>query len=148
MIEKINILSLIHKICKIPLFRGCPPCLAALSRGTSRFRSNTKRQLVVFLNTAHFLTIGVSLALVVAFFLYAVDGQPFTTESDSYAAAETEEFLPNVREIVGEIHSGDSLTSSFRSNGVDEEIQQSVITAFDGLVDFREMKPEDRYTLT
>lgn len=148
MVEKINIFALIRKTCKASLFRVCPPCLAAFSRGLARFHNHTQRHLVIFLNTAHFLTVGVSLALVVAFFLYAVDGQPIKKGSDSQASGEAEEFLPNVREIVGEIRPGDSLSSSFRSNGVDEEVRESVITAFDGVVDFREMKPKDRYTLT
>ncbi|MBU4033827.1 MAG: hypothetical protein KKG34_03410, partial [Proteobacteria bacterium] len=102
------------------------------------------------MNTSHFLTIGVSIALVVAFFLYAVDGNPIPDAPGviSYTSVETEEFLPNVREIVGEIRPGDSLTSSFRSNGVEEEVRQSVISAFDGVVNFRDMKPNDRYTLT
>lgn len=148
MIEKNNILTLMRKLGSASLFRVCPPCLAALSRGLARFHNHTQRHLVIFLNTAHFLTLGVSLALVVAFFLYAVGGQPITAEFDSHASGEIEDFLPNVREIVGEIRSGDSLSSSFRSNGVEEEVRESVITAFEGLVDFREMKPNDRYTLT
>lgn len=150
MAKEINIPSLLRKTRKAFIFRLCPPCLAALSRGVSRFRNSTKRQLVIFLNTSHFLTVGVSFALVVAFFLYAVDGNPIPVGSgvDSHASGETEEFLPNVREIVGELRPGDSLSSSFRFHGVDEEVRQSVITAFDGLVDFREMKPNDRYTLT
>lgn len=145
MAEKITISSLLRKACAASLFRVCPPCLTALSRGLARFRNNTQRHLAIFLNTSHFLTLGVSLALVVAFFLYAVDGQPIKNGS---AANENEDFLPNVREIVGEIRPGDSLSSSFRSNGVDEEVRQSVITAFEGQVDFRDMKPHDRYTLT
>ncbi|MFA6500059.1 MAG: M23 family metallopeptidase [Desulfurivibrionaceae bacterium] len=145
MVEKTNIFTLIRQTCKAYIFRLCPPCFAALSRGLARFHNHTQRHLSIFLNTSHFLTLGVSLALVVAFFLYAVDGHPLKTES---AANETEEFLPNVRKIVGEIRPGDSLTSSFRSNGVDEDVRQSVISAFDGQVDFRDMKPNDRYTLT
>ncbi|HIJ91399.1 MAG: M23 family metallopeptidase [Desulfobulbaceae bacterium] len=137
MIKENNKLSLLRK--------ACPACFVALSRGMSRFRNNTKRQLVFFLNTSHFLTVGVSLALVVAFFLCALNGSSIPLEP---VATETEEFLPNVREIVGVIRPGDSLTSSLRSNGVDEEVRQSVITAFDGQVDFRDMKPHDRYTLT
>ena len=148
MVEKNNIFALIRKLGTASLFRVCPPCLAALARWASRFHNHTQRHLVIFLNTAHFLTIGVSLALVVAFFLYAVDGQPITTGADTHASGETEDFLPNVREIVGEIRPGDSLSSSFRSNGVEEEVRDSVITAFDGVMDFREMKPNDRYTLT
>ena len=147
MAEKINIFALVRKIGKASLFRVCPPCLAALSRGLARFRNHTQRHLVIFLNTSHFLTIGISLSLVVAFFLYAVDGQPIKG-GDSHATGEIEGFLPNVREIVGEIRPGDSLSSSFHSNGVEKEVRESVITAFDGVVDFREMKPNDRYTLT
>ena len=150
MAKEINISSVFRKTCKAVLSRFCPPCLTAISRGVSRFRNSTKRHLVFFLNTSHFLTIGVSLALVVAFFLYAVDGNPIPEAPgvNTYAAGETEEFLPNVREIVGEIRPGDSLTSSFRSNGVEEEVRQSVISAFEGVVNFRDMKPNDRYTLT
>jgi len=122
--------------------------VAAISRGLTRFHSHTQRHLIIFSNTSHFLTIGVSLALVVAFFLSAVDGQPIPNGHDLHATGEIEEFLPAVREIVGEIQPGDSLTSSFRSNGVEEEVQESVISAFDGVVNFREMKPNDRYTLT
>ena len=145
MAEKINISALASNACKAILSRLCPPCLIAFSRGLARFRNHTKRHLAIFLNTTHFLTVGISLALVVAFFLYALNGKAMLARS---AANETEEFLPNVREIVGEIRSGESLSSSFRSNGVDEEVRQSVVTAFNGMVNFREMKPHDRYTLT
>jgi len=148
MVEKNKLFALIRQTCKSFLYRVCPLCLAALSRSLARFRSHTKRHLVIFFNTSHFLTLGVSLALIVAFFLYAVDGQPVPDGHDLHATGEIEEFLPSVREIVGEIQPGDSLTSSFRSNGVEEEVQESVITAFDGVVNFREMKPNDRYTLT
>lgn len=127
-----------------------PSCIVAFSRGMSRFAGNMKRLLVIFLNTSHFLTVGISLALVVAFFFCALDGEAMLEQTLDNPAIfeETEDFLPNVREIVGEIRPGDSLTSSFRSNGVDEEVRQSVISAFDGQFDFREMKPNDRYTLT
>ena len=148
MAEEINIFSRLRKTGNNVLSRLCPPCLAAFSRGVSRFRSNAKRQLVLFLNTSHFLTVGVSLSLIVAFFLCAVDGKPLSVRSDSDTSVETEEFLPNVRKIIGEIRPGDSLSSSFRSNGIAEDVRQSVITAFDGVMDFREMKPNDRYTLT
>ncbi len=135
---------------KIKKFRVCPVCLAAFLQKASRFGSNTKRHLVLFLNSSHFLTVGVSLALVAAFFLCAVAGESLLprTAANPSVAGETEDFLPNVREIIGEIHPGDSLASSFRSNGVDEEVQQSVISAFEGQVNFRDMKPHDRYTLT
>ncbi|OGQ87196.1 MAG: hypothetical protein A2512_09410 [Deltaproteobacteria bacterium RIFOXYD12_FULL_56_24] len=148
MVEKNKFFALIRQTCKSSLYRVCPPCLAALSRGLARFRSHTNRHLVIFVNTSHFLTLGVSLALVVAFFLSAVGGQPIPNKHDSHATGEIEELLPAVREIVGEIQPGDSLTSSFRTNGVEEEVQASVISAFDGVVNFREMKPNDRYTLT
>jgi len=148
MVEKINISAFVSNACKAFLSRLCPPCLVAFSRGLARFRNHTKRHLAIFVNTTHFLTVGISLALVVAFFLYTVKGYPITAGSDSHASGETGDFLPNVREIVGEIRPGDSLSSSFRSNGVDDEIQHSVVTAFSGMVNFREMKPKDRYTLT
>jgi murein DD-endopeptidase MepM/ murein hydrolase activator NlpD len=156
MIKILNRFSHLGKRYKAFISRVCPPCLSAFSRGLNRFRNNTQRHLTIFLSTSHFLTLGISLALVVAFFLYGVDGQPISTGKsiairsveDFHASGETEEFLPNVREIIGEIRPGDSLTSSFRSNGVDEEVQASVITAFNGLVNFRNMKPNDRYTLT
>jgi len=115
MAEKINISALASNACKAILSRLCPPCLVAFSKGLARFRNHTKRHLAIFLNTTHFLTIGISLALIVAFFLYAVNGKAILAKS---AANETEEFLPNVREIVGEIRPGDSLTSSFRSTGL------------------------------
>jgi murein DD-endopeptidase MepM/ murein hydrolase activator NlpD len=142
--EKINIHALVSKTCAALLSRVCPPCLVAFSKGLARFRNHTKRHLAIFLNTSHFLTLGISIALVVAFFLYTVNGKAMLARSQ----ANEEEFLPNVREIVGEIRPGDSLSSSFRSNGVDEEVQHSVVTAFNGMVNFREMKPHDRYTLT
>ncbi|MCX5875085.1 MAG: M23 family metallopeptidase [Deltaproteobacteria bacterium] len=145
MVKVSNISAFVSNASKAFLSWLCPPCLAAFSRGLARFRNHTKRHLAIFLNTTHFLTLGVSLALIVAFFLYAVNGKAMLARSQ---ANETEEFLPNVREIVGEIRPGDSLSSSFRSNGVDEEVRKSVITAFNGMVNFREMKPHDRYTLT
>lgn len=141
-------MALLSRICSSS--RICPPCLAAFSKGLSRFRNYTKRHLVIFLNTSHSLTLGFSFTLVIAFFLFAVHEQPIPAgyEIDPHAASETEDFLPNVREIVGEIQPGDSLASSFRANGVNEDVQQSVVSAFDGMVDFRDMKPQDRYTLT
>ncbi len=156
MAKKPNIFFLVRKagmallswICSSS--RICPLYLAAFSKGLSRFCNNTKRHLVIFLSTSHFRTLACSFTLVIAFFLFAIHEQPLPPgyEIDPHAASETEDFLPNVREIVGEIQPGDSLASSFRANGVAKEVQQSVVTAFDGLVDFREMKPQDRYTLT
>jgi murein DD-endopeptidase MepM/ murein hydrolase activator NlpD len=155
MTEKINKSALPRKRCTEFIFRSCPLCLAALSRVSSAFCFHAKKQMVFFLNTSHFLTLGIVSSLLLAFFLYAVDGQPIQTQSvtaqtvvDAYAVEETEEFLPAVREIVGEIRQGESLVSSLHSNGIDSEIRQTVISAFDGLVNFREMKPNDRYTLT
>lgn len=122
--------------------------IPTLTHYLSRFRSNLNGQPAASFNTSHYLIVGVSLALAVTFYIHTVEGLPFPADSGPYAFAEREELLPNVREIVGEIRPGDSLSSSLRANGVDEEIEQSVISAFDGVVDFRKMKPQDRYTLT
>ncbi|OGQ99504.1 MAG: hypothetical protein A2505_03570 [Deltaproteobacteria bacterium RIFOXYD12_FULL_55_16] len=153
MAKKIKISSislLLGKAYQAIPFRLCAQCLAFFSRKILRFRNQAKRQPVFFVSTSHFLALAVSLALVIAFLPYALDIRSIAEHSGAglSSLAETEEFLPNVREIIGEIRPGDSLTSSFRANGVDEEVRQSVITGFDGMVDFRGMKPQDRYTLT
>lgn len=153
MAKKIKISSiffLLGKTCKTIPYQLCAQCLAFFSRKMLRFRKHSKRQPVFFLSTSHFLALAVSLALSIAFLPCVLDIRSIAEHSGAglYSSTETEDFLPNVREIVGEIRPGDSLTSSFRANGVDEEVRQSVITAFDGIVDFREMKPQDRYTLT
>lgn len=156
MAKKINIFSLIRKtnmafFAWTALFsHKFPLLLAVFLRGLSCFRNNSKRHLTIFFRTSHSRTLACSFTLVIAFFLFAVHEQPIPAgyEIDPHAASATEDLLPNVREIVGEIRPGDSLVSSFRANGVEEDVQQSIVSAFAGMVDFRDMKPQDRYTLT
>jgi len=122
-------------------------------KGLCFFCGDSRKQLVTFLNTSHFLTLGVSIAILLAFFLYSVDGKGVSVQSTAVAGypsaqAEKADNGPSLTEIVGEIRPGDSLSSSFRYFGVDEEVGKDVISAFDGHLNFRELRPSDRYVVT
>lgn len=116
---------------------------------------HSRKQLVTFLNTSHFLTVSVSATLVLAFFLYSLDGTlvspqtqlPTNIAADSETAQEHEP-EPAFTEIAGEIRPGDSLSTSFRAYGISEEVSQAVVKAFDGLLNLRNLRPRDRYLLT
>jgi len=124
-------------------------CNAILSC-CKKIQSGKKLRRAPLIKTWHFTTAGCICAMALALLLHAGSGNDLVTAGiyDPHAAAETEELLPNVREIVGEIKPGDSLVSSFQANGVPNDVSQSFVEALDGLVNFREMKPSDRYTLT
>jgi len=134
------------------LFCSCK-VIFSIFNNLSRFAGNSKKQLVTFLNTSHFLTVGLSAALVLTFFLYSLDGSLVSpqTQLPANVAADSEteqEPAPAFTEIAGEIRPGDSLSSSFHAYGISEEIRQTVVNAFDGLLNFRNLRPRDRYLLT
>ncbi|MFZ5774793.1 MAG: peptidoglycan DD-metalloendopeptidase family protein [Thermodesulfobacteriota bacterium] len=124
----------------------CLRGLRAFCDRVCRFRNRGQRQLSIFINTSHFLTLGVTIALAVAFFLFAVDGQLSQRPKPTQVAQE--EPLPSLREIVGEIRPGDSFTSSLQHYGVDEETRLSLVNAFKGHLNFKTLKPNDRFVLT
>ncbi|MGV1098953.1 M23 family metallopeptidase [Thiovibrio sp. JS02] len=144
------------------IVRFCKEYVFPFLKGLCIFCGDSRKQLVTFLNTSHFLTLGVSIALVVAFFLYSVDGKMTLGRSlavaslapaqgkqtDGAGPAGKEDSETSFTEIVGEIRPGDSLSSSFRYYGVDEEVRLTVINAFGGLINFRELRPRDKYVVT
>ena len=139
------------KICKRIVAQQILSFLNRIVVSFSRFGSNSRKQLVTFLNTSHFLTVGVSATLILAFFLYSLDGYlvlPQTGPAASVASGEDAEPEPALTEIAGEIRPGDSLSSSFHAYGISEEVRQTVIGAFGDLLNFRNLRPNDRYLLT
>lgn len=134
------------RLCQLLLaaVASCRACVAAPRAGRKNQAPGGR------ITTRHFLAAGVSSALALALLLHAAPENAVLPGAayDPHASAEVEELLPNVREIVGEIRPGDSLVSSLQAKGVNEEVSQSFVEAMDGLVNFREMKPNDRYTLT
>lgn len=124
----------------------CRP-MRAMARRILRLGNGSQRQLTIFVNTSHFLTVGISIAIAVGFFLFAVDGQ-LTRRITKPEQVAQEEPLPAYHEIVGEIRPGDSFTSSLQHYGVNEETRLSLVNAFDGHLNFRTLKPNDRFVLT
>lgn len=126
-----------------------------IASNISRFGSNGKKQLITFLNTSHFLTVSVSVSgiLILAFFLHALNGTFALPQSGTspatVAVLEPESGpQPEFTEIAGEIRPGDSLSSSFRYYGINEDLRKTVVSAFAGLLNFRDLRPHDRYLLT
>lgn len=119
-----------------------------------------KHQFVTFLNTSHFLTIAVSLTVATAVFLYsgsdlqvpvqnmAVASIPL--ESQAHAALPPAVIEPahNYIDIVGELAKGETLSTSFKRAGVSDDVRLQVIRSFEGVLDFRDLRPRDRFTVT
>ncbi len=148
-------LEMLFKMINIPsLLRFLKYDLCPFLKSLCVFCGDSRKQLVTFINTSHFLTLGVSLALVVAFFFYSVDGRlaasipPVQQPAKKAESQGVEEAGPSLTEIVGQIRPGDSLSSSFRYYGVDDEVRLTVVNAFEGLLDFRSLRPNDRYVVT
>jgi murein DD-endopeptidase MepM/ murein hydrolase activator NlpD len=134
------------------VLQQCSSFLPRMVGSITLLTAHSKKQLVTFINTSHFLTVGVSATLILAFFFYTLDGYllPQTEETVAAAPAQEEEFAPEsaYTEIAGEIRPGDSLNSSFRAYGISEEVRQTVVSAFGDILNFRNLRPRDRYLLT
>lgn len=102
------------------------------------------------METFYFIAVSVPLAISLSILLQNANQEGILSGStyDPHSSADAGDLLANVREITGEIRSGESLAASLKANGVNEEASQSFVDALDGLVNFRGMRPNDRYSLT
>jgi murein DD-endopeptidase MepM/ murein hydrolase activator NlpD len=50
--------------------------------------------------------------------------------------------------ITGKITRGDSIAASFRKNNISESVKNEFLTSLKGVLNFKQLKPGDRYTIT
>ncbi|HIJ79097.1 MAG: M23 family metallopeptidase [Desulfobulbaceae bacterium] len=56
--------------------------------------------------------------------------------------------IVNLLKIQGELKRGETLSSSFKRAGVSDEVRLEVIRNFKGLLDFRDLRPHDQFSVT
>lgn len=102
------------------------------------------------METCYFIAVSIPIAISLSILLQNANQRGILAGStyDPHSSPDAGDLVANVREITGEIRHGDSLVASLKANGVNEEASQSFVDALDGLVNFRDMKPNDRYSLT
>ncbi len=124
-----------------------------------------KRTCEFFINSTHFSTIIVTVAVVGAVLFFAnitpaslPDRATLATleqESEDYlrkleqsqARQETTPAWPEeYATISGELQSGDTLSDALRRSGIGEPVRSQIIGALSGRLDFRTLRPRDRFT--
>jgi murein DD-endopeptidase MepM/ murein hydrolase activator NlpD len=124
------------------------------------------RTIGLFLNTSHFLTVALFCCVTAGVFFNTIVPGTRISQTDSgtaiasipplpEAATFPEEILlpepvypePTYHEIRGEILRGDTLSNSFKRYGVTEKNRLIIIRNLQGHINFRDLRPGDRYTL-
>lgn len=146
-----------------------------MTRNIASVIQSTKRTLVFFVNSVHFSTITVTVVAVTAALFFAnitpaslpdsrtlvtlnesaadhlarlaaaqQDGEEAGLESEAAARAE-QSWPADYQRIEGELARGDNLAAALRRVGLDEALRSQVITGLAGLLDFRSLRPGDRF---
>ncbi len=121
------------------------------------------RSLKIFLNTSHFPTLVLTVVVTLAVVLFAnitpaslperraLPSLPGLAEKalkdDSLAALAGADFPAGYTEINGTLQPGDTLGNALRRRQVSEQIRSQIINALDGHLDFRNLRPSDRYAV-
>lgn len=119
-----------------------------------------------FLNSTHFSTLVVTVAVIGAALFFAnitpaslpepTTLNNFEQEAESYLLKfeQTEELQTTAQvwpeeytTIAGELRSGDTLSDALRRSGIEEQLRSRIIGALGGLLDFRSLRPRDRFSL-
>lgn len=132
-----------------------------------------KRTWNFFVNSAHFPTIFVTVAVVGAALFFAnitpaslPEPAPISTfeqETARYLTrlAQTEEaaeatgsdhesanpWPTSYTRVEGSLQNGDTLSNALRRGGIEEPVRSRIIGALTGLLDFRSLRPRDRFTV-
>jgi murein DD-endopeptidase MepM/ murein hydrolase activator NlpD len=122
---------------------------------TARFScSCCRKTLKFFLNTPHFPTVVIAVSVMATVFANVTPPDPNRTspwatiwQPGDAAPAASNPPPAGTREIIGFLQPGDSLSTSFKRCQVPESVGQQVIRALRGIVDFRELRPRDRFAL-
>ena len=122
---------------------------------TARFSCSCCRKTIkFFLNTPHFPTVVIAVSVMATIFANATPPGPDRTSpwatiwQASDAAPDASSQAPaGTREIIGFLQPGDSLSALFKRCQIPESAGQQVIAALRGTIDFRELRPHDRFAL-
>lgn len=116
-----------------------------------------KKQFVTFINTSHFLTVAIFFSLATAIFSYTIGGSHLADGSSAIAALPPVNFnqqlvvhqpIVDYVKIQGELKRGETLSTSFKRVGVSDVVRLQVIRKFKGLLDFKDLRPHDHFTVT
>ncbi|MEW6593937.1 MAG: peptidoglycan DD-metalloendopeptidase family protein [Thermodesulfobacteriota bacterium] len=112
-----------------------------------------RRTLKFFINTPHFPTVVIAVSVVATIFANVTPPDPNSASAwghlwqGSRSAPPEDKTSSDGYEFTGILHPGDSLTSSFQRYEVPDSVGQQVIQALRGAIDFRNLRPRDRYSL-
>ena len=110
-----------------------------------------------FLDSPHFLTVSLFFAVVVTIFFNVLSlpvlqlHTPAPTKAIASINPQTlsspDKKTEQYKKITGELLPGDTLRNSFQRAHVDENMRVEIIKAFRGVLDFRSLRPHDKYTV-
>lgn len=118
-----------------------------------------RRTFRFFFNTPHFPTVVIAISIATTIFAN-VNNPTLSTGETSWASfnlrnsassdltqdTQADESAPGT-EVTGYLRPGDSLTSSFRRHQITDSVRFQVIEALKGVLDFRDLRPHDRYAV-
>ncbi len=111
-----------------------------------------RKTLKFFINTSHFPTVVIAVCVVATIFANAPS--PTTPNGASgwskfwrgaAAPVATSQVCPQTQRITGSLLPGDTLSTSFQRCQIPENVGNQVIEALRGAIDFRGLRPHDRY---
>lgn len=120
---------------------------------TARFScSCCRKTLKFFFNTPHFPTVVIAISVVATICVNATPPDPNSPSGWArfwQKNAPADAILPpaETREIVGFLKPGDSLSASLKRHQIPESVGQQVVQALRGTLDFRTLRPHDRFSL-
>lgn len=115
--------------------------------------TSCRKTLKFFVNTQHFPTVVIAICVAATIFANATPPDPNATGTwasfwRGHGVATVKTGQPAAgQEIFGSLRPGDSLSASFRRYQIPESVSQQVIAALRGTIDFRDLRPHDRYSL-
>ncbi len=125
-----------------------------------------QKSLKIFLNSSHFLTIALYFCLALGFIANSklsparqfdshFDIQPAgatlistTAEPTASSSLYDVDDETNYKQIAGKLHAGDTLSASFKRHHINDELRLQIIRALEGHLDFRDLRPNDHYSIT
>ncbi len=115
----------------------------------------TGKGLIRFLNTSHFLTVAIFITVSTAVFFYtpntikphsantAIASLPVSPQVAAISKPE-----PVYTQLSGTLKKGETLSSSFVRIGINDELRLAIIRNFKDHLDFRSLRPNDKYIIT
>lgn len=123
--------------------------------------SSCQKSFNVFLNSSHFLTLAIFLSFATAIICYSAFTPANRIPASTVASTPESIDIPaeqlvmkqasvapaHFTEIKGKLLPGDTLSTSFKRNKIDDQVRINVIQNFTNLLNFNELRPGDRYSL-